>query len=701
MSTEIFSFKDLLDLFFSQSRKNELTSAALILLWLDRPEPNALRHLLGSSDIDIKKLEIGLETAIDDFSENSDPWLLHYIANSPDLSEISSLEFLRKCVALTSHPLNDLFRKTGLTNELLNTGVEKKAVLPKLVLLQENAARSPVHLTSYGRDLIACAQRDEFPNLIKREDVFQQLLGALRKKRRGNVIITGPAGSGKTALAESLANELVSGKLTDAFPHYRLFEIHVSKLIAGTHYRGMFEERLEQIITEAMALSPVVLFIDEIHLIWGAGRTSESAMDASNILKPYLARGDIQIIGATTSQEYQRYIQSDPALSRRFEEIRLNEPDMEMTKAMVDHQLQWLVREHGLSFDEGCAPEAIRLTNRYLPNRAQPDKAIDLLDSVAAKVSLKGRTHVCQTDLQQAFKATDDKKPHGRTHMVEEMQVLAKALGSDILGQDEVIEVVSRTLILNKCQGEQRLRPTSFLFVGSSGVGKTTLAKTIASNHFGNPDQCLHLNLGDYNTPLGVAQILGSPGLSPNRKQGLLVAFLQAHPCGVLLFDEVEKGHPDIQNMMLGLLDSGFVTTDTGDKLSVSDCAVIATTNALRPKDLMQNPIGFSASPAKPSPYEMLSQYFRPELLNRFDEILLFNDLERSALAEIIRKELEVYRTLIDIIELERLVGIILRQLGDCHNARAAKRATRKTVDTWLITDEADMASVFSERVKS
>jgi ATP-dependent Clp protease ATP-binding subunit ClpC len=497
-------------------------------------------------------------------------------------------------------------------------------------------------LARFGRDLTAQAQDGALMPVIGREKEMTQLAEVLLRKRKNNPVLVGEAGVGKTAVVEGLANHLLDQDEGHPFRGCRIIELSVASLVAGTKYRGDFEERILGILKEASSDPDVILFLDEIHTLVGAGSSSGEAVGASEIVKPALARGDLRCIGATTIEEYRRHIERDSALERRFEPVMIEEPTPSETKLVLQGLAPSLELHHGVEIAPEAIEAAVELTVRYVPGRRLPDKAIDALDQCGARIRLRtlsagrGESSPTRTVDRESVACTVSQwtgipleRLSGEDvgHLLE----LEEQLRSRVLGQDHACSAIARAVMTSKAGLSDPERPSGvFLFLGPTGVGKTELAKSLAHHLFGDEKRLVRFDMSEYMEPHSVAKLIGAPpGYVGHEQEGQLVAAVRTHPHCVVLFDE---------NLQI------------------------------RPTEAPKT-LGFAAQAAAPEPpvepRELLTGYFRPELVNRIDEILVFNslgetelrliidryvqDLERLAAARELRIELteEVYEFLI------------------------------------------------------
>jgi ATP-dependent Clp protease ATP-binding subunit ClpA len=582
------------------------------------------------------------------------------------------------------HPLTQAFVRNGLDIKCLRTSLEKieptKSVLMTVITDKDRKMRT---LHQYGRNLTELATQGNFDDLYPRSKELEQLILILMKTQKGNAVITGPAGAGKTALVELFARAVAKGEVPDQLLDANVFEISISKLLAGTIYRGKFEERIDKLLSELKSNPSAILFVDEMHLLWGAGRTSDSAMDASNILKPFLARGEITMIGATTTEEYHRYIAKDKALDRRFEMLPLEAPSGALLQNLVRGMANVFQAQSNIIISDKTVEASIQLTNKYLPHRNQPDKAINLLDLAVAKTQMISEKKVTEKMLMnlladqtgQPIAEIDDLTQSSLLNMEEKIK-------KQIIGQDHAIEKVMQSILYRRqftfSDDERNLG--TFLFAGPTGVGKTELGRILAKEFYGHADRLLHIDLAEYTHQATLSRLVGaSPGFVGHENPGLIANFLHEQGSGVIIFDEIEKGHPDIRDFMLGILDNGRVRAANGELMSTKGCIIIVTTNVLTQEDLVSTGFGFVSMQTKKSVTTLLKEHFPPEFLGRFDELILFNHLTLENIQKIIEllldEVLEQFKQQEYEVDFDRenLISLLLSQLKG-HGARGVKR---------------------------
>ncbi len=542
-----------------------------------------------------------------------------------------------------------------LTRALVHLGLDLHCLKAALSQLPEEATLLETGLcpeadqmpawAQYGRSLTELARSGVFDHLHPRPKALEGLMLALLKTQKGSAVITGPAGAGKTALVGLLARAITTGAVPDVLQGCEIVEVSLSQLLAGTIYRGQFEARLETLLAEAKQHPETILFMDELHLLWGAGRTSQSAMDAANILKPALARSELRLIGATTTADYHHYLASDAALARRLEVVPLAPPHGALLQALVTAAAEDIGQKAGVSISGDVSAAAIQLSDRYLPQHSQPDKAVNLLDLAAARARISRMPAVDVALLRQTLA-----EQTGQMITIldagggERLLGLESRINQRLIGQRDAVRSVVQTLIYRlrvAAAGEKRNLGV-FLFAGPTGVGKTELGRVLAELFFGGPERLLLVDLAEYTHGASVSRLIGAaPGLIGHDQPGLLADFLHHVGSGVILFDEIEKAHPDVRDFLLGILDNGRVRTARGEALSTRGCVVIVTTNALKEADLIRPGFGFAGQDQQASPNALLGRYFPPAFLGRFDELILFHDLSKADLCAIVNLRLD------------------------------------------------------------
>jgi ATP-dependent Clp protease ATP-binding subunit ClpC len=555
------------------------------------------------------------------------------------------------------------------------------------------------------------AEEGKIDPVVGRDKEVKRIAQILSRKKKNNAVIVGEAGVGKSALVEKLALMIYKGDCPSNLLDKRIMSLDLTSLVAGTKYRGQFEERIKAIINELQEAPNVIIFIDELHTMVGAGNAS-GAMDAANILKPALARGELQCIGATTFDEFKKHIEKDAALVRRFQKIVLQEPTEEETLEILKNLTTSYQDFHKVSYEEGVLETIVKLSGRYITDRQFPDKAIDVLDELGSEKRVSSKIPevieklkkeidiikekkvqvVKSQNYEQAAKLRDeerkvttkldeekskwsDKQKDNKipvslddvydivsdmtgvpitkldTKETKKLLELENILSSKVIGQDEAVKTISKAIRRNRVGIKEANKPIgSFIFIGSTGVGKTYLAKSIAETLFGDPDKIIRVDMSEYMEKHNVSKLIGSPpGYVGYDEGGQLTEKIKNNPFSVVLFDEIEKAHKDVFNILLQILDEGHLTDSFGRKINFTNTIVIMTSNvgAKRVSDLGAG-VGFKTSSSEEQQYEVrktmiqkaLKQQFNPEFLNRIDDIILFNSLNDETLRKIIGIEI-------------------------------------------------------------
>ena len=539
-------------------------------------------------------------------------------------------------------------------------------------------------LEQFSEDLLQKAQTME--PVIGRDREIETVIGILCRKNKNNPALIGEPGVGKTAIAEGLAQRMAAGAVPVQLKDKRLISLNMANLVAGTKYRGEFEERLRDVLSEIRRSGDVILFVDEMHTIVGAG-AAEGAIDAANIFKPALGRGELQLLGATTLGEYRKYIEKDPALERRFRPVLVEEPDKNATMAILRGLRPGLERHHHIRISEEALQEALRLSVRYLPELFLPDKAIDLLDEAAshARMEQSGSAkseerRELESQLQNAIREsryeaavqlrdrmtrmaakTETRRPKGVTAAdvawavsartgipvgrltADERQRLLQLealLGNHVMGQQTAVKAVSETLRQGMSGLRDPSRPVAcMLFAGPTGVGKTELCRGIAQELYGSREAMIRLDMTEYMEKQSVSRLIGAPpGYVGYEEGGKLTEAVRRRPYCLVLLDELEKAHPDVSGILLQIMEEGVLTDSTGKKVSFKNAVVVMTSNLggqVRSEGLGFNPSGKDGQIRK-----ALEQYFTPEFLGRLDRVVCFTDLDSHAMAQIVEKYL-------------------------------------------------------------
>ncbi|GIN19128.1 ATP-dependent Clp protease ATP-binding subunit [Siminovitchia fordii] len=544
-------------------------------------------------------------------------------------------------------------------------------------------------LDQFGRNLNDAAKAGLIDPVIGREEEINRVIEILNRRNKNNPVLIGEPGVGKTAIAEGLALKMIDGAVPAKLRNKEVYLLDVASLVANTGVRGQFEERMKQLIAELQRRKNILLFIDEVHLLVGAG-SAEGSMDAGNILKPALARGELQVIGATTLKEY-RQIEKDAALERRFQPVQVGEPSKEKALEILKGLKDKYESFHEVTFTDEAIKACVDLSSRYIQDRFLPDKAIDLMDEAGSKLNLminepnkedaqlryaevekEKQAALAKEDYETAAKLRDEEMelekilneessgprmvvdiehiqniisaktgiPVGKLESDEQkkMKNLVDNLSSKVIGQDEAVQKVAKAIRRSRAGLKAKNRPIgSFLFVGPTGVGKTELTKVLAEELFGTKDAYIRLDMSEYMEKHSVSKLIGSPpGYVGHEEAGQLTERVRRNPYSIILLDEIEKAHPDVQHMFLQILEDGRLTDSQGRTVSFKDTVIIMTSNAGTGVKKIQ--VGFDKSDAlkETSILDSLGSFFKPEFLNRFDGIVEFHPLEKRHLLKIV-----------------------------------------------------------------
>ena len=509
------------------------------------------------------------------------------------------------------------------------------------------ASRTGRPSEKYGRDLTRLAQEGRLDPVLCRDSELERMVEILCRRQKNNPCLLGEPGVGKSALAEALAQRIASGQITPALRGKRVLSLDMASMVAGTKYRGDFEERFKNLLEELYRDHSTILFIDEIHIIAGAG-AAEGAIDAASILKPMLARGEIQLIGATTPEEYRKTIQKDSALERRFGRVMVEEPTPTAAETILAGLMPRYERYHGVAIPSTAIHAAVELSVRYLPGRYLPDKAIDLLDEAAAarRIAESGSEKKALTPADIArvvSKASGVPAERVGEAERERLAQLEQRLGAEVIGQPRAVASVAAAIRRSRTGLRENNRPIgAMLFLGPTGVGKTQLARTLAKGWFGSEKALLRFDMSEYMERHTVARLIGAPpGYVGHDEGGQLTEAVRRRPYSVVLFDEIEKAHSDIQNLLLQILEDGTLTDAQGRRADFSNTIILLTSNlGARCLAGQTAPMGFGAAGAEKDrrgqqAIREAREFFRPELMGRLDETVLFDPLGPEQLAGI------------------------------------------------------------------
>lgn len=661
----------------------------------------------------------------------------------------------------------------SLTNIMfLLSGVEKEVVKRNLkeLLQDQNPEVASIkdlseNVSNYARDLNEEAESGKIDPVIGRDDEIERVIQILMRRTKNNPILIGEPGVGKTAISEGLAQRIVEGEVPRIIEDKTILSLDLASMIAGTKYRGDFEERLKKLFDELATHDEIILFIDEFHMVLGAG-AAEGSMDAANILKPILAKGDIQIIGATTIEEYRKYIEKDSALTRRMQPIQVEEPSLSDSRKIIYGIKDKYEAHHGVEITDEAINAAVELTDRYINDRYLPDKAIDVIDEAMSKVRIKAyqeeetstnpqeKIQELVVEKEQAVKDQDfekaaelrDRINQARFDMEAEIEKKNKEksnlfIGFDdiasivaswskvpvtkltedekekyanldhdlegtVIGQQEAIKSVAHAIKRARVGLKDPSKPIgSFIFVGPTGVGKTYLAKSLAENIFGSEEHLIRMDMSEYMEKFAVSRLVGSPpGYVGYEEGGQLTEQVRNHPYSVILFDEIEKAHPDIFNLLLQILDDGRLTDGQGRTVDFKNTIIIMTSNVGVSSLNEKQAIGFETGNVEEKNAERTREIierevknaFAPEFLNRLDEVIMFNPLSEANIEEITKLMLEKTRERLNNIDIDitydaEVVKVLAKEgFNEEYGARPLERHITKMIDDRLAEDILD-----------
>lgn len=694
-----------------------------LLLGLIRQQTGIAAKVLLENGIDDKKLEELIKDFIaspnllavkerEGYSPRAEAVLLlaKELAGRYSASEIGTEHILMALIKEGNNAAVRMLQAVGLTPQkiyidiLIAMGLDGNLYKEDLAQKKNGGTKM---LDQYSRDMTKLAKEGKLDPVIGREDEITRVIQILSRRTKNNPCLVGEPGVGKTAIVEGLAQRIVEGNVPQTVQDKRVLTLDLSGMVAGSKYRGEFEERIKKVVKEVITDGNIILFLDELHTIIGAGG-AEGAIDASNILKPSLARGELQLIGATTIEEYRKYVEKDAALERRFQTVTVEEPDMTEAIRIVSGIKYKYEQHHHVTITDGAVEAAVKLSTRYINDRNLPDKAIDLIDEASAAIKLNGmkepekcvllreeiekksvqierslkfeaftQAHELRMEQEQLQKKYDsqmkryEKKLSSSLLCVTEDEIAAvvskwakvplqkleekeserllkleKILHDRVIGQSEAVSAVARAIRRGRVGLQDPNRPIgSFLFLGPTGVGKTELSKALAEVMFGNENDLIRVDMSEYMESHSIAKMIGSPpGYVGHDDGGQLCEKVRRRPYSVVLFDEIEKAHPDVFNILLQVLDDGHITDSKGRKVSFKNTIIIMTSNAGASRIVEPKNLGFSAKNTKEQNYQKMKdgvmeevrRLFKPEFINRIDEIMVFKPLEKAELKQIV-----------------------------------------------------------------
>ena len=695
-----------------------------VFLGLLKEEESIVIKILKNADIDIEKIQYELETML---KKSSTLLIVGNLQISERVRNVikysrEEAKSLNHNFVGTEHLLLGIIREQGPIYDILDTYSVSLDKIRKLIVEllgfgqilirsnqnEKNKERKTIVLDSFSQDLTAMATNNELDPFVAREAELNRIVQILSRRTKSNPILVGDTGVGKSAIVEGIASLIIAKKIPDNLMDKRVVSLDMAACVAGTRYRGEFEERLKNIMTEIKRAKNIILFIDEIHTLIGAGG-AEGAMDASNILKPILARRDMQCIGATTLKEYRKYFEKDAALVRRFQKVIIDEPSIEDTFNIIKGIKHKYEDFHHVKYEEKSIETIVNLSKRYIMEKQLPDSAIDIIDEIGASIQISSTgypTHIqkIEKELKQlnirknnavqdqlyenaalirdeivskenSFKQELKKWKEAKAKNIvtinnnhifsvisnltkiplnkldskdsKRLLNIEKDLHKEVVGQDSAIKAVSKAIRRSYAGFNSGNRPVgSFIFLGPTGVGKTKLVKSLAKYIFGTEDSLIRVDMSEYMEKHTSSRLIGSPpGYVGYEEGGELTEKIRRRPYSVILFDEVEKAHPDVLNMLLQVLDDGFLNDNLGHKVDFSNTIIILTSN-LGSRDIInKTSLGFQKGKEygisnyetlKNKAQESLKQHFSPEFINRLDDIIVFHSLEKKHIEKIV-----------------------------------------------------------------
>ena len=695
-----------------------------------------LMKQFGMSEQDLDNMENRMESMMEELGDSNPLSMLMNMSGSGEDADAENMD-------------EDLVPGSNATFPLGFTGTEKQDGEKKAD--RKNGKKTPKRkfLDTYCENLTRKAREGKLDDIIGRDREIYRTIQILSRRQKNNPCLIGEAGVGKTAIAEGIAERIAKGQVPIGLRDKEIFLLDLTSLVAGTQFRGQFEQRVKGLLSEVKAAGNVILFIDEIHTITSAGE-SEGAMNAGNILKPALSRGEIQVIGATTFTEYRKYIEKDQALERRFQPVRVEEPSVADTLAVMNGIKRYYEQYHHVQVPAEVLSAVVTLSERYITDRFLPDKAIDLLDEACACCNLahpviseylgiqkeldalkQEEAEMESADVNEAidYERVAERKTRiakleselpAKQAAASEIQVtmddvakvielwtgipavkiretefvklagLEAALKQKVIGQDEAVHLVAQAIKRSRADLSGRRRPASFIFVGPTGVGKTELVKQLAEQLFDGPDPLIRLDMSEYMEKYAVSRMIGSPpGYVGYEEAGQLTEKVRRRPYSVVLFDEIEKAHPDVMNILLQILDEGKINDAQGRTVDFSNTVICMTSNA-GSSDQSAGSLGFNKSDAQRSEEKTrkaLAQFLRPEFLGRVDEVIAFKPLTEETLQGIAALMLDEYKPGMEAKGIAysytpaALKALVQKSQGGRFGARDLRRTIRKAVE--------------------
>ena len=662
------------------------------------------QDLLSKDKINLADMNKQLENIFKDFAENLDISNLENIdgaitfgALNDDEEDDEDIDEEKPKIAGAAIPLGSIFSNMFAQKNVNNENSEKQENGKKQIKNDKKknvkTSKKKKYLDTYGTNLTNKAKNNELDIVIGRDKEIQRVIQILNRRSKNNPCLIGEPGVGKTAIAQGLAIKIANQNVPAKLLNKEVYLLDMTSVIAGTQFRGQFESRMKGIIDECKEYGNIILVIDEIHNIIGAG-DGEHSMNAANILKPSLSNGEIQLIGTTTLKEYRKYIEKDSALERRFQQVLVEEPNVDDSIKILEGIKKYYEEYHKVKISTDVIRQTVEMSEKYIHDRFLPDKAIDILDEACSRINLENKdlfklevlskelekvqaekAELDQAETDEEFQKLADLKTQ-ECKLIEDIDKLKKKmkprnltiqdiatvienwtkipvkkiteaetqkllnletnLHKRIIGQEEAVSAVSRAIRRNRAGLQNEKRPPSFIFVGPTGVGKTELAKSLAYEMFGSEDSIIRVDMSEYMESHSTAKLIGAPpGYVGYDEAGQLTEKVKRKPYSIILLDEIEKAHPDVFNILLQVLDDGKLTDSQGNTVSFANTIIIMTSNA--GSNLNNNSIGFGKQTVDKSKIEdSLKETFRPEFLNRVDEIIVFNSLNKEELLQIV-----------------------------------------------------------------